>query len=84
MTEFIQGENRFQVILLPERLDDYINADNPVRAVDAFVDHLDLEALGFRTAPNDTGRPAYNPATMLKLYKWQRISFWLKHLPFVR
>jgi len=68
MTDFIQGENRFQVILLPERLDDYIDADNPVRAVDAFVDHLDLPKLGFRTVPSDTGRPAYSPATMLKLY----------------
>lgn len=68
MTDFIQGENRFQVILLPDRLDDYIDADNAVRAVDAFVDHLDLSAHGFRAAPKVTGRPAYNPTTMLKLY----------------
>jgi transposase len=68
MTDFIQGENRYQVTLFPEKLDDYIDKDNAVRAVDAFVDHLDLADLGFRTVPSDTGRPAYHPAMMLKLY----------------
>lgn len=55
--------------LLPECLDDYITEDNPVRAVDAFVEELDLEALGFaRAAPASTGRPAYHPGVLLKLY----------------
>ena len=56
-------------MLLPECLDDYIDEDNPVRAVDVFVDELDLVHLGFeRAQPAGTGRPAYHPATLLKLY----------------
>ena len=50
MKRFIEGEDRSQVTLLPECLDDYIAEDNPVRVVDAFVDELDLEALGFEGA----------------------------------
>jgi transposase len=66
---FIHGVNRHEEILFPERLDDYIAEDNPVRFIDAFVDTLDLEALGFqRTKPAATGRPAYHPADLLKLY----------------
>ena len=68
MTDFIKGENRYQVTLFPEKLDDYIDDDNAVRAVDAFVDHLDLADLGFKTIPSNTGRPAYHPSMMLKLY----------------
>jgi transposase len=65
----IQGTDRHEEILFPERLDDYITEDNPVRFIDAFVDELDLEALGFQRAkPAATGRPAYNPAELLKLY----------------
>src|SRR5262249_39813189 len=66
---FIQGAHRHEEILFPERLDDYITAENPVRFIDAFVDHLDLTTLGFqRATPAATGRPAYHPADLLKLY----------------
>src|SRR5215510_2263361 len=69
MSRFIEGEDRNQAALLPEYLDDYIAEDNPVRAVDAFVDELDLKQLGFAGAdPASTGRPAYHPAVLLKLY----------------
>jgi transposase len=69
MKRFIQGESREQVTLLPECLDDYIGQDNPVRVVDAFVEELDLRSLGFQGAdPAATGRPAYHPSVLLKLY----------------
>jgi transposase len=69
MSRFIEGEDRNQATLLPEYLDDYIAEDNPVRAVDAFVEELDLRQLGFAGAdPASTGRPAYHPAVLLKLY----------------
>ena len=69
MKRFIEGEDRTQTVLLPACLDDYIAEDNPVRAVDAFVEELDLKALGFAGAdPAMTGRPAYHPAVLLKLY----------------
>ena len=67
MKRFIEGENRSQSTLFPESLDDYIAQDNAVRVVDAFVSKLDLKALGFdRVEPSATGRPGYQPATMLK------------------
>ncbi len=69
MKRFIEGEDRSQATLLPDCLDDYITQDNPVRAVDAFVEELDLKALGFAGAdPAATGRPAYHPAVLLKIY----------------
>jgi transposase len=69
MKRFIEGQDRSQVTLLPECLDDYIGEDNPVRVVDAFVDELDLEALGFEGATAAaTGRPSYHPSVLLKLY----------------
>jgi transposase len=69
MKRFIEGQDRSQVTLLPECLDDYIGEDNPVRVVDAFVDELDLEALGFEgAAAATTGRPAYHPSVLLKIY----------------
>ncbi len=69
MKRFIEGEDRSQSTLFPERLDDYLAEDNPVRVVDVFVDELDLAALGFDgAAPEATGRPSYHPATLLKLY----------------
>ena len=69
MKRFIEGENRFQSALFPERLDDYIADDNAVRVVDAFVEKLDLLSLGFEgVEPSDTGRPAYHPEVVLKLY----------------
>jgi transposase len=65
----IYGANRHEEIRFPERLDDYIAAENPVRFLDAFVDHLNLTTLGFQRAqPAVTGRPAYDPADLLKLY----------------
>ncbi len=69
MKRFIEGQDRSQVTLLPECLDDYIGEDNPVRVVDAFIDELDLEALGFEGATAAaTGRPSYHPAVLLKIY----------------
>ncbi|MET0918413.1 MAG: IS1182 family transposase, partial [Burkholderiales bacterium] len=69
MKRFVEGEDRTQVTLLPECLDDYIAEDNPVRAIDAFVEELDLKQLGFAgTDPAATGRPAYHPAVLLKIY----------------
>ncbi len=69
MKRFIEGENRLQSTLFPERLDDYITEDNAVRVVDAFVEKLDLLSLGFDgVEPSATGRPAYHPAVLLKLY----------------
>ena len=65
---FIHGANRHEEILCPERLDDYIAEEHPVRFLDAFVDHLNLTTLGFqRATPATTGRPAYHPADLLKL-----------------
>ena len=68
MRGFIEGEDRHQATLFPERLDDYIAEDSAVRVIDVFIDDLDISGLGFKTEPSDTGRPAYHPATMLKLY----------------
>jgi len=68
MSGFIEGEDRNQATLFPERIDDYVAEDSPVRVVDVFIDDLDVSGLGFRTAPNATGRPSYHPKMMLKLY----------------
>lgn len=69
MKRFIESEDRNQGMLLPEQLDDYVTEDNPVRVVDVFVEQLDLGQLGFEGVdPSATGRPAYHPAILLKLY----------------
>lgn len=68
MKRFIEGQDRNQSTLLPDCIEDYVEADNPVRAVDAFIDMLDLATLGFNVEPEATGRPGYHPAPMLKLY----------------
>jgi transposase len=68
MSGFIEGENRHQSVLFPERLDDYIGEDSAVRVIDVFIDDLDVSGLGFKTEPADTGRPGYHPRMMLKLY----------------
>ena len=69
MTGYVEGADRNQATLFPDRLDDFVGTDNPVRIVDAFVDALDLRELGFtRAAPASTGRPGYHPAVLLKLY----------------
>ena len=69
MKRFIEGADRGQSMLLPECLDDFIEDINPVRAIEAFVDALDLGVLGFAGAePAATGRPGYHPSALLKLY----------------
>jgi transposase len=66
---YIAGADRTQAVLLPEVLDDYVGADNPVRFLEAFVAQLDLAALGFqRAVPAETGRPGYDPGDLLRLY----------------
>ncbi len=68
MSRFGEGEDRRQPTLLPSCLDDYVSDDNPARVINVFVDELDLGELGFAVTPAVTGRPAYHPATLLKLY----------------
>jgi len=69
MKRFVEGEDRTQSVMFPERLDDYIAKDNPVRMIDLFVDKLKLGELGFSgIEPSATGRPAYHPSTLLKIY----------------
>jgi transposase len=69
MKRYVEGQQRSQVTLLPECLEDFIAEDNPVRVVDAFVEELDLHVLGFGgTEPSHTGRPSYHPAVLLKIY----------------
>jgi transposase len=69
MRRFVEGVDRGQSTLFPEYLEDWIDRDNPVRAIDAFVDKLDLSGLGFDgVAPEATGRPSYHPSVLLKLY----------------
>jgi transposase len=68
MSGFIQGDDRHQATLFPESLDEYVAEDSSVRVIDVFVDDLDVSGLGFRTEAAATGRPAYHPRTMLKLY----------------
>ena len=80
MKRLVEGEDRRQGVLLPEFLDDYGAddygaEDNPVRAIDVFVDELDLQALRFEgVVPEAMGRPAYQPATMLKIYVYGYIN----------
>ncbi len=75
MGRFVEGEDRRQGVLLPEYLDDYVSEENPVRVVEAFVDALDLAALGFAgVVPEATGRPAYHPGLMLKIYVYGYIN----------
>ena len=66
---YVRGESRQQVYLLPEAIDDYVAAENPVRFLDVFVEKLDLAELGFTHAtPAETGRPPYDPGDLLRLY----------------
>ena len=75
MKRFVEGEVRAQGVLLPEFLDNYVAEDHPVRVIDVFVDELDLRARGFEgVVPELTGRPAYHPATMLKIYVYGYIN----------
>jgi transposase len=69
MPRFIEGQDRHQVTLLPESLDDFIAEDNAVRIVDAFVNELDLAKLGFEgVQAAETGRPSYHPTVLLRIY----------------
>jgi transposase len=69
MGRFVSGTDRSQTTLFPECLDDWIDEDNPVRVIDAFVDAIDLGDLGFNgVVPEATGRPSYHPSVLLKLY----------------
>src|SRR5437763_10324077 len=69
MHRFIDGEDRLQQTLLPNSLEDYVSEENPVRVIEVFIDELDLTALGFSgMKPAATGRPAYHPSTLLKIY----------------
>ena len=68
MPRFIEGQDRHQVTLLPESLDDFITEDNAVRVVDAFVNELDLAELGFDgVQAAEMGRPSYHPTVLLKI-----------------
>lgn len=67
MKRFIEGDDREQGVLFPDHLADFVSEDNPVRAVDAFVNALDLVDIGFSGAAA-TGRPGYHPAVLLKIY----------------
>ena len=68
MSGFIEGENRYQSTLFPERVDDYVDEDSAARVIDVFVDRLDISGLGFKTVAADTGRSGYDPRTMLKIF----------------
>src|ERR671911_256506 len=69
MKRFVEGSDRGQMTLLPECLDDWIDENNPVRVIDAFVEALNLGELGFAgVEPEATGRPSYHPSVLLKLY----------------
>jgi hypothetical protein len=73
---YIAGQDRSQLLLLPDAVDDYVGSDNPVRFIDAFVDGLDLVAAGFgRVEPKVTGRPGYAPADLLKLYIYAYLNW---------
>ncbi len=66
--KYIKGQNRSQTSLFPVSLDDAVAAENEVRLIDAFVDHLNLPEFGFKVDHTENGRPAYHPADLLKLY----------------
>src|SRR3974390_387048 len=75
MSGFICGTDRGQGTMFPAQLEDYVAEDNPVRVIDFFVDQLDLRELGFSSIdPKETGRPAYHPAVMLKIYVYGYIN----------
>ena len=75
MKRFIPSEDRSQRTLLAECLEDYVDAENPVRVIDVFVEHLDLSKLGFSAANAlKTGRPGYHPSTLLKLYLYGYVN----------
>ena len=73
--DYIKAQERKQITMLPDCIDDLITQDNPVRVIDVFIDSMDVRAAGFQRAkPNDTGRPSYDPRDMLKLYVYGYFS----------
>ena len=69
MSEHVAGLNRDQTLIFPDTLEEYVDKENPVRFIDAFIDSLNLKKLGFtHSIPNELGRPSYNPSDLLKLY----------------
>ena len=65
----IEGQDRDQLTLFPEVMDDYISPDNPVRFLDVFIETMDFETLGLKNATlKDTGRPPYHPGDLLRIY----------------
>src|SRR6266511_1914896 len=75
MRRFVEGVDRGQTTLFPECLEDWIDEGNPVRAIDAFVEKLDLSGLGFDgVAPEATGRPSYHPSGLLELYIYSYLN----------
>jgi transposase len=74
MKRFVEGEDRRQGVLLPEFLDDYVSEENPVRVIDVFVEELDLGAWFEGVVPEATGRPAYHPGVLLKIYVYGYIN----------
>src|SRR3974377_2045723 len=69
MGRFVEGADRSQLTLLPDCLEDWVDENNAVHVIDAFVEALDLRGLGFeRTIARETGRPSYHPSVLLKLY----------------
>jgi transposase len=68
MSGFIEGENRHQATMFPERIDDYVDENSVIRVIDVFIDRLDISGLGFKAESANTGRPGYHPETMLKIY----------------
>ena len=75
MKRFVEGEDRRQGVLLPEFLDDFVSEENAVRVIDVFVEELNLGALGFEgVVPEATGRPAYHPGVLLKIYVYGYIN----------
>lgn len=74
MSKFIEGENRFQATLFPERIDDFVTEDSAARVIDVFIDKLDISGMGFKSEPAETGRPGYHPRTMLKLFVYGYVN----------
>ena len=75
MRRFVEGIDRGQATLFPECLEDWIDADSPVRVIDAFVEKLDLSGLGFDgVAPEATGRPSYHPAVLNRVQSSRRLE----------
>ena len=66
MSGFIEGENRYQSTVFPERVDDYVAEDSPVRVIDVFIDRLDISGLGFKAEPADTGRPGQSRRIVMR------------------